>query len=270
MDLELKGSVAVVVGGAMGIGRVVAEAFAAEGASVACVDRDESVGGVAEELASTHGVKTVGLVADITDYPRMQEVAGEVELSLGAYHHVVCTAAIGSHKYRFPFWNLQPGDWDKVLQINITGTVNVAHAFSPKMIEWRSGSFLFYSSVAGQIGSQTDPPYSASKAGVINFAQCAAKDLAEYGVRVNCLCPGMVKSDLNRSVWEAWTKTQPDDTSAMTYEEWAGEKIRKVCPLGIWQEPEDLAAMSVFLASPRARVVTGQTINVDGGFVMHW
>ena len=105
---------------------------------------------------------------------------------------------------------------------------------------------------------------------MINFAQCAAKDLAEYGVRVNCLCPGMVKSDLNRSVWEAWTKTQPDDTSAMTYEEWAGEKIRKVCPLGIWQEPEDLAAMSVFLASPRARVVTGQTINVDGGFVMHW
>src|SRR5918912_56992 len=101
---------------------------------------------------------------------------------------------------------------------------------------------LFLASVAGQIGSQTDPPYSASKAGLINFAQCAAKDLAPSGVRVNALCPGMVRTALNRSVFDAWAARQP----------------------------EDIAAMAVFLASHRAKNVTGQTINVDGGYVMHW
>ena len=74
---------------------------------------------------------------------------------------------------------------------------------------------LFLASVAGQIGSQTDPPYSASKAGLINFAQCAAKDLAPFGVRVNTLCPGMVKTALNRSVWEAWAATQPRGRAAL-------------------------------------------------------
>ena len=128
---------------------------------------------------------------------------------------------------------------------------------------------LFLASVAGQIGSQTDPPYSASKAALINFAQCAAKDLAPYGVRVNALCPGMVETALSRSVWEAWNGRQPE-AERRSYEEWADEKVRRVVPLGRWQQPEDVAAMAVFLASARAANVTGQTVNVDGGYVMHW
>ena len=141
--------------------------------------------------------------------------------------------------------------------------------FAPGMAEARAGTLLFIASVAGQIGSQTDPPYSASKAGVINFAQCAAKDLAPYGVRVNALCPGMVKTALNRSVYEAWAARRPE-TERPGYEAWAGEKVKAIVPLGRWQTPEDIAAMAVFLASPRAGNVTGQTINVDGGYVMHW
>src|SRR5262249_18226577 len=124
-------------------------------------------------------------------------------------------------------------------------------------------------SVAGQIGSQTDPPYSASKAALINFGQCAAKDLAPYQVRVNVLCPGMVKTELNRAVWEAWARQQAPGEEKR-YEEGAGEKIERVVPLGRWQEPEDIANMAVFLASERGKNITGQTINVDGGFVMHW
>jgi NAD(P)-dependent dehydrogenase (short-subunit alcohol dehydrogenase family) len=137
------------------------------------------------------------------------------------------------------------------------------------MAEARAGTLLFLASVAGQIGSQTDPPYSASKAGLINFARCAARDLAPYGVRVNALCPGMVRTALNRSVYEAWAAGQPEE-GRPAYEEWAEEKIRRLVPLGRWQEPEDVAAMAVFLASPRCRNVTGQTVNVDGGYVMHW
>jgi NAD(P)-dependent dehydrogenase (short-subunit alcohol dehydrogenase family) len=176
---------------------------------------------------------------------------------------------MGSGKFGFPFWNLTPADWPRVLEVNLTGAVNAAHAFQPLIAKSPRGSLLFISSIAGQIGSQTDPPYSAAKAGLINFAQCAARDFAPLGVRVNTICPGMIKTALNRSVYDAWAAQQPA-ASRQTYEQWAEEKIRRVVPLGRWQEPEDVASMAVFLASPRAKNITGQTINVDGGFVMHW
>lgn len=265
MDLELRGQTAVIVGGARGIGRAVAEAFAAEGANVALLDRDPAVVKVARELGDR--VRAVPFTVDVTDFEALKRAAAEIQAVLGRTDHVVHAAAVASGKYGFPFWNLEPADWGRVLQVNVVGAVNVAHAFAPALVEARSGTMLFLASVAGQIGSQTDPPYSASKAALINFAQCAAKDLAPYGVRVNALCPGMVETVLSRSVWEAWNRQQPD-TGRMTYEEWAGEKVRRVVPLGRWQKPEDVAAMAVFLASARADNVTGQTVNVDGGYVI--
>src|SRR4029079_16580197 len=112
------------------------------------------------------------------------------------------------------------GDWPRVLDVNLVGAVNVAHAFAPEMAEAKAGTLLFLASVAGQIGSPTDPPYSASKAGLINFAQCAARDLAPHNVRVNALCPGMVRTALNRSVYDAWAARQPEGPRP-GYEEWA-------------------------------------------------
>jgi NAD(P)-dependent dehydrogenase (short-subunit alcohol dehydrogenase family) len=128
---------------------------------------------------------------------------------------------------------------------------------------------VFVGSVAGQIGSQTDPPYSASKAAMINFAQCMAKDLATHDVRVNTVCPGMVQTNLNRSVWQAW-HDRTDPAERLDYEAWGDRKIKQLIPLGKWQTPEEVAAMIVFLSSPLTGSVTGQTINVDGGYVMHW
>jgi 2-hydroxycyclohexanecarboxyl-CoA dehydrogenase len=96
-----------------------------------------------------------------------------------------------------------------------------------------------------------------------------AKDLARHGIRVNAVCPGMVQSPLNRSVWQAWHDSA-SVADRLSYEEWTAQKIKAVVPLGRWQSPEDIADMIVFLSSDRARQVTGQTINVDGGFVMHW
>lgn len=269
MDLHLKGQTAVVGGGARGIGLAIAREFAREGAKVALVDRDPGVVGAALEIGKTAGVETRSFQADVLSFADMQKVADGIVKSLGRLDHLVFAVAIGSGKYGFPFWNLEPGDWPKVMEVNVQGAVNVLHAFTPILVKAGAGSVLLIASVAGQIGSQTDPPYSASKAALINFGQCAARDLAPQGVRVNILCPGMVKTALNQSVWEAWNRQQPAD-KRQSYEEWAAEKIRRVVPLGRWQEPEDIAAMAVFLASERARNITGQTINVDGGFVMHW
>jgi 2-hydroxycyclohexanecarboxyl-CoA dehydrogenase len=155
------------------------------------------------------------------------------------------------------------------LNVNIVGTVNVVHAVTPRMIERQRGTMVMVASVAGQIGSPTDPPYSASKAAMINFSQCAARDLAAYGVRVNTVCPGMVKTPLSEAVWRAWNERQPPEAK-QTYDDWSAEKIKARVPLGRWQQPEDIADMIVFLSSERAKQVTGQTINVDGGYVMNW
>ena len=269
MDLQLKDNVAVVIGGAQGIGRAIAAAFAAEGATIVLVDRDPAAAETAREIAAQSGRPAIDFTADVTQYEQLARVAGEVLARCGRLDHVVFAAGAGSGKFGFPFWNLKPSDWQRVLDVNLTGAANAAHAFAPALVEARRGTLLFISSIAGQIGSQTDPPYSAAKAGLINFSQCVAKDLAAYNVRVNCICPGMVKTTLNQSVWAAWNAQQPPEQQ-QTYDEWAAEKIRRTVPLARWQEPEDIAALAVFLASARAKNITGQTMNVDGGQVMHW
>ena len=263
MELALDADVAVVIGGAQGIGLAIARAFVKEGASVVLADVSPSTAAVAESV----GADALGVCCDATDFEAIRSLVQRVLTTYGRCDHLVYAAGAGSGKYGFPFWNLEPGDWRRVVEINLIGAVNAAHAFAPVLVEAGRGSILFLSSIAGQIGSQTDPPYSAAKAGVINFMQCAAKDLAEFNVRVNAIAPGMVKTEVNRSVWQAWHDQQPAEFRK-SYDEWAADKIHRITPLRRWQQPEDIAAAAVFLASARAGNITGQTINVDGGVVM--
>ena len=269
MELFLKDRTAVVVGGASGIGLATAECFAAEGANVAIWDIAENAKQVASDIALRFGVKTLGVKVDITKERSTLDAIPQTTEALGTIDHLVHGAAIGSGKFGFPFTNLAPTDWMRTLEVNIMGMVHVAHATAPTMLANKKGTMIFLASVAGQIGSQTDPPYSASKAANINFAQCLAKDLARHGIRVNTICPGMVRTPLNRSVWQAWFDQTPE-AERLSYEAWTDLKIRAVVPLRKWQTPADIANMIVFLSSDRAAHVTGQTINVDGGFVMHW
>ena len=269
MDLQLKNHNAIIVGGASGIGLATARAFATEGARVALWDRDPHTDSIARELKSDNAANTLGAIVDVTHEASVQSALAKTIEALGPVDHLVHAAAIGSGKFGFPFTNLRPSDWLPVLQINVMGMTHVAHAVAPHMAKRGAGTMVFVASVAGQIGSQTDPPYSASKAANINFAQCMAKDLAPRGVRVNTVCPGMVQTPLNRSVWQAWHDQTPP-SERLSYEEWADRKIRSIVPLAKWQTPEAIADMIVFLSSSRAEHVTGQTINVDGGFVMHW
>jgi glucose 1-dehydrogenase/sorbitol-6-phosphate 2-dehydrogenase len=123
-------------------------------------------------------------------------------------------------------------------------------------------------SVAGQIGSQTDPPYTAAKAGLISFTKCAAKDFAPHGIRVNAIAPGMVQTPLNQRIWKAGQSLLPE-SERQDFETWGREKLRKLAPIAEWQTPEEIGAMAAYLASPHARHITGQTLNIDGGQVMH-
>lgn len=256
MQMNLDAQKVVVFGAAHGIGRAIAEGFITEGCRVWAVDRDAQAFPLPSAAANISG--------DVTSYEAMRATAEQI----GEVDHVIYSVGAGSGKFGFPFWNLEPDDWARVIEINLLGAVNVAHAFTPKLIARGRGSMLFLVSVAGQIGSQTDPPYSAAKAGLINFTQCAAKDLAPHGIRVNALSPGMVQTGLNESVWRAGQANLSPE-QRQDYATWAGEKIRKVSPLGQWQTPAEYAAMAVYLASAHAKNITGQTINIDGGQVMH-
>lgn len=269
MDLGIQGQLAIITGGASGIGLATAHAFLQEGCAVILWDLVSETASVANQLTEKYGRKVDYAQVDVTDFEALKGASQVAFASNDTKVRVVHCAAMGSSKFGFPFWNLHPQDWKKTLDVNIMGMVNLAHAITPYFISRKQGSFVFLSSVAGQIGSQTDPPYSASKAANINFAQCMAKDLAKYGIRVNTICPGMVKTPLNRSVWQAWFD-QTEESERVTYEEWTDQKIKAVVPLGQWQTPEDIASMIVFLSSEKASQITGQTINVDGGFVMHW
>jgi len=268
MDLRLKGRVAVVTGGASGIGLACAREFAREGCSVALWDISPQGGEAATAIAEDFGIQALALRVDVSDAASVTEAVDQTEKKLGPIAHLVHAAAVGSGKFGFPFTNLEPADWARVLEVNVSGMVNVAHAVSDGMTQRNDGTMVFIGSIAGQIGSQTDPPYSASKAAGINFAQCLAKDLAPHNVRVNTVNPGMVRTPLNRGVWQSWNEQQPPE-SRLTYEEWGDQKVRAVAPLARWQETQDIADMVVFLSSARARQVTGQSVNVDGGQVMH-
>ncbi len=260
MKIELNGQTAAITGAAQGIGRAIAEAFLEAGCRVLAIDIDSDALSGFKDIAPD---KIETAQADVGDYASLKAIAQDRKID-----HLVCAAAIGSGKGGFPFWNLEPDDWDRVIKITLMGTVNTVHAFTPALLsgdeKTQQKSVLLLASVAGQIGSQTDPPYSASKAAVINFAQCAAKDFAPMGIRVNAMSPGMVKTGLNHSVFE----TMPDSADK-SYDEWGSEKIAKIAPLARWQKPEEFGAMAVFLASDHGRNITGQTINIDGGQVMH-
>ncbi|MEM9281598.1 MAG: SDR family oxidoreductase [Verrucomicrobiota bacterium] len=258
MTIDLTGQLAAVTGAASGIGRAIAKAFVEAGASVLALDLNEK--GLVE-LESILGTSVIACPADITDLSALESLADK-----HAVDHLICAAAIGSGKGGFPFWNLHPDDWKSVVEVTLLGTVKTLHAFTPSLRrgDTQRKSVLVLASVAGQIGSQTDPPYSAAKAALINFTQCAAKDLAADGIRVNAVSPGMVDTPLNRSVFESHRES-PDQT----FEEWAKKKIRHIAPLARWQKSEEFGAMAVYLASDHGRNITGQTLNIDGGQVMH-
>lgn len=245
----LENKIVLVTGGARGIGRAISLAFASEGAHVAFSDIE--LGNAADEalgLIRAKGVRALALQSDVRDFAATQIVVDEVKKEFQRIDILVNNAGITRDNL---LMRMTEEDWDLVLDTNLKGTFNYCRAVSKHMISQREGKIINISSVVGLIGNPGQVNYSASKAGMIGLTKTLAKELASRNIQVNAVAPGFVETSMTE-------KLTPQQR----------ESLLTMIPMKRTAQPEEIAGVVVFLASPAARYITGQVLCVDGGLVI--
>jgi 3-oxoacyl-[acyl-carrier protein] reductase len=245
--MRLVREVAIITGGARGIGRAIALALSAEGAAVFLSDISEAVHETAAEIRDLGG-QAASLVGNVTKEADCEAMVNEAVKTFGKLDILVNNAGITKDNLLL---RMSEADWDAVLNINLKGTFLCTKAAIKPMIKQRSGKIINIASVIGLMGNAGQANYSASKGGVIAFTKTMAKELGHRNIRVNAIAPGFIESKM--------TEVLSDD---------AKDKLTKAIPLGNLGKPEYVAKAVVFLASEDACYTTGQVLNVDGGMVM--
>jgi 2-hydroxycyclohexanecarboxyl-CoA dehydrogenase len=247
--MRFEGRIALVTGGAGGIGGATASRLAAEGAKVAVCDLHL---GPARELAADLG--GIGIEIDVTSTDSVKAAVAAVEQQLGAIDVLVNNAGIAGELF---FTQTPEEVWDNLIAVNLRGVLAVTHSVLPGMQERGGGAIVNVASEAGRVGSKMSTVYSATKAGVIGFTKAIAKESARYGVRVNAVAPGPIDTQMVRAadalgeMGERFVKGMIDSTA-----------MRR---LG---HPDEVAATIAYLASEDASYVTGETVGVSGGLGM--
>ena len=261
--MKLQNKIALITGGARGIGRAIALAFAREGALVSLCSRTAAdVENVTEEINKLYPGRVTGDVCDVSDPDDVRE------LFLSTYNSfdhrdvniLVNNAGIAESA---PLAKTDDELWQRHLAINLSGTFYCMREALPQMIERGWGRVINIASIAGKIGAPYIAAYSASKHGVLGLTRSAALEVAAKGITVNAICPGYVDTDMTtRGVENITKKTGLPSDQAM-------ESIRKMSPQNRLVEPEEVAALALLLASDEGRGINGQAINVDGGTVLY-
>ncbi len=248
MSFDLTGRTALVTGASRGIGRAVALGLAQAGADVALSARDEAL--LAEVAAEVEalGRRVVVLPADVTDADACHRLAADAISGLG--HLDVLVNNAGGSSFMGPFTDLRFRGWEKVMRLNVDSVVHLCQAVGRHLIERGSGSVINVASVAGLGGTPALAPYGASKAAVISLTRSLALEWGPAGVRVNALCPGWTKTDLNSDLWG---------------DEALGASMVEPTALKRWATAQEMVGPVVFLASDAASYLTGQALVVDGG-----
>ena len=257
----LDGQVALVTGAARGLGKAIAEALADDGAHVVVADidadeADHTAAAIAQKYAGT-GAGATAARHDVRSEESRSALVADILGRHGRLDILVNNAGVGPKPG--PFHTLSADEWDRVMSINARGLFLTTKAATPPMIEQRSGRIIHISSVVAKRASPNILAYAASKWAVVGMTQTMARELAQYDVTVNAVCPGVSRTTPHEGVVARRSTLHDkseDDTWAMFYDRIA---------LGRLQEPEDIADMVAFLASAKARNITGSAFNVNGG-----
>lgn len=264
--MRLAGKVAIVTGGAQGIGRGIALCMAREGADIAIADlQPEAAAGVADEVKALSR-RSLALRLDVTREAEFAGLYDRVRGELGQIDILVNNAGSASRPGN-PFTNNVEEDWDLVWAVNVKSIFFACKAIAPYFIERRAGKIVNIASIAGTMNSPNMPPYSVSKMGVVTFTKVMAKDLAPHNVNVNAICPGMLWTAFWQMTAERLVRSGGPFVG-MTPRQVFEARVNATIPLKREQTPEDIGAAAVFLASDDARNITGQALHVDGGVVM--
>ena len=255
---DLDGRVAVVTGGANGIGFGICECLSEQGASVVVAD---VVGDAAEEAAAKLPGAALAVTTDVSDADSVAALAAAVESEHGRLDILVNNAGVGPKPT--PITDLSEEEWDRVMNVNARGVFLVSRALVPKLVESEAGRLINISSIVGQSGFALVSQYVASKFAVTGITQCLAHELAPAGVTVNSIHPGILETELHSNVVKLFSAIQGQSEEATW--DWFKERI----PLSKFQTPRDIGEMAAFLASDRAHNITGAAFNVDGGWEMH-
>lgn len=249
--LDLSGQVVLVTGGTRGIGRAVVEGMLEANARVAWCGPDPiECAQVQDELADRFGEqRTLGVVGDLHDPESLTAFADSTVEAWGKVDTVVCNAAdFGANT---PIDALDPGTFLRVLRANVVNNFVLCRRLIPQMVERRSGSIIMITSITGYTSMPGNIPYSSSKAAIASMARSLAAQYAGDGVRVNCVSPGLIKTEASRAVW-----ADPDG---------ANDYVSRIIPARRIGDPGDVASACVFLASDQSQYITAATIPVDGG-----
>jgi 2-hydroxycyclohexanecarboxyl-CoA dehydrogenase len=246
--MTLEGRVAVVTGAGRGIGAAIAAELSLAHAAVAVWDVD---GATAKETAGQLGGSALGLEVDVTDRAGVARGLATVEAELGPVGVLVNNAGIDKIE---PFFDSEESTWERILAVNLLGTIRCCHVVAPGMAERGWGRVVNIASDAGRVGSSGEVVYSGSKGGIIAFTKALAREVASRGVTVNCVCPGPTETALLQQVAAASEKL------------YAG--LAKAVPMRRTGQPTDIAPAVAFLASDGAGYITGQTLSVSGGLTM--
>lgn len=240
--------VALITGSSRGIGRAEAIALARDGYAVCvnCVEREDKAQELAAQLRS-EGCEAMWYKADVADAAAVKQMVAEVEKTLGAVTLLVNNAGIAKQCL---FQDMTEDYWKRIFDVNLNGAFNTIQAVLPHMLHEHSGCIINTSSIWGQHGASCEVAYSATKHAIIGLTRSLAQELAPTNIRVNCVAPGVINTDMVQVLGRETLDALADDT-----------------PVGRLGRPEDIAAVVSFLASDAASFITGQVITSDGGFI---
>jgi 3-oxoacyl-[acyl-carrier protein] reductase len=248
-DMDLSGRVALITGGARGIGFEIATVFARHGADIIIGDIDrENLDRAVKELGA-HGGKSEGYLLDVSDSKSCEEI---IKKGVDAFGHIDVLVNNAGITRDTLIMRMSVEDFERVVAINLKGTFNCTKAISRIFLRQRSGRIINIASVIGLIGNAGQANYAASKAGIIGLTKSAAREFASRNVAVNAIAPGYIETEM--------TKVLPKEVT---------ERMLQNIPLARPGTPHDVANAAVFLASEYSSYITGQVLVVDGGMVMH-